>query len=107
MLKPLRDNRWFDQAACKGLPPAVFYPEDVSQWEHAGLVRDLCASCPVRTECIDYSVTSPYEESGWWGLPPEDREKLRKLYKRSINDITEHIDQYAVGLTELDNYQIG
>lgn len=85
--KPLRDNRWFLEAACKGLDPDMFYPDEPTMWPEAELVKQLCDMCPVRTQCIDFSVTSKYEEQGWWGISPEDRRQLRREYKAASREV--------------------
>lgn len=102
MKKPLRDNRWFIDASCRGMDPSIFYPEDPMVWAEAEQVRSLCAACPVRTECIDFSVTSRYQEEGWWGLPPADRKALRGLYRSSVKDYADALEEFSQELGSVD-----
>lgn len=90
------------EASCLGLDPAMFFPEDPEKWAEAAQVKAMCAACPVRTQCIDYSVTSPYQEEGYWGISQTDRERLRKTYKHNMDDFTDAIDVVASDLLKMD-----
>lgn len=82
---------WFDKAACRGVPSAVFFPEiptgDVRPhyWEQA---RAYCAACPVRVECLAFCL--PFEdETGrrngmWGGLTPRERDQLPRQPTRLV-----------------------
>lgn len=54
---------WRDQAACRGLPAALFFPPPRTP---AAEALEVCARCPVRTECGTYATTNG-EEYGIWG----------------------------------------
>lgn len=65
---------WADRAACRGRNPNMFFPPRgtvVSQD-----VRDLCAACPVRTDCLDFGVRWPVLGI-WGGAPVRERRRLR------------------------------
>lgn len=42
-----------DEAACKGKPSSWFFP---SKGKSTKKAKQLCAECPVRDECAEYSV---------------------------------------------------
>ena len=84
------------------MDPAIFYPEDPEKWEQAAFVKELCANCPVRMECIDYSVTSPYTEEGYWGMDPTDRIHLRQLYRSSVAGVEDVLWGVAEALVAAD-----
>jgi len=59
---------WFDQAACRDTPVAVFFPNQNEQ-RHADTVdisraKRICATCPVRSDCLAYGLE---ERQGIWG----------------------------------------
>lgn len=54
---------WMRAAACRGMPPARFYPPPDAPADDALAV---CARCPVRDEC-DRHATETGEEHGIWG----------------------------------------
>lgn len=55
----------FDQAACAGADPDLFFPERGESLREA---REVCRSCPVREDCLDYAIDH-VEKSGvcWAG----------------------------------------
>ena len=57
------DPAWMRAAACRGMPPARFYPPPGTPADDA---LAICARCPVRDEC-DRHATETGEEHGIWG----------------------------------------
>ena len=53
------------RAACRGMPPARFYPPPGAASAAAGAVA-VCAQCPVRVEC-DQQADATGEVYGIWG----------------------------------------
>ena len=67
------DDEWMDDGACKGLthlffPPAAERPQARERREAAA--RSVCASCTVRTTCMDFA--RDHHEYGFWGGESED-----------------------------------
>lgn len=58
----------------------VFFPEDRGGLtkDARQLVRDVCGSCPVRDECLDYAVADPDIKGFWADTTPRERAQLRK-----------------------------
>lgn len=50
-------------AACRGMPARIFFPETNSMNE-TRLAKSICAGCPVREECRELGKT---ERFGIWG----------------------------------------
>lgn len=78
-------NEWMAQAACHG-HHHLFFPN-----EHGGSnasrqrvhkAKTICwTQCPVRVECLNYSLTFPAENDAHGiagGLTPEERDRHRK-----------------------------
>ncbi|MCA1844990.1 MAG: WhiB family transcriptional regulator [Actinobacteria bacterium] len=70
---------WSDEAACRGMDPAIFYPvarprgrnaRYDADWEPA---RDVCEGCPVSEQCLSYAMERPEREGMWGGLTPDER----------------------------------
>ena len=71
---------WRKDAACLGHPVEHWFPESKEIEEQVFAMR-ICNGCPVRTECLEYSLL--HEQDGiWGGVNQTDRQKLRK--QRSI-----------------------
>lgn len=58
-------NDWADKASCKNHDPLIFYPDPMTKASTKEAIS-ICKSCPVRAECLQYSVTH-YESYGIWG----------------------------------------
>lgn len=76
------DLTWMRKAACKGLDPAIFYPE-IGGNEMADQAKAICAKCPVKTDCLEYALAN-YEHDGIWGGTSEkERRSLRRARRRA------------------------
>ena len=74
---------WREQAACLGSRSDVFFPVESSRGGRRSqnrviAAKRICASCPVRSECLSYAVTTIQPDGVWGGTTPEERQKLRK-----------------------------
>jgi WhiB family transcriptional regulator, redox-sensing transcriptional regulator len=75
------DWRWQDKAACRGLDIELFFGPDgergsereYREWN----ASQVCAGCPVRSECLDYAVDRP-EKYGMYGGMNEDERKAER-----------------------------
>jgi Transcription factor WhiB len=65
---------WRDRAGCRGTDPGVFFP---GRGESAEPARRICASCPVRQQCLDYAISHGIVHGIWGGLAERDRRALR------------------------------
>lgn len=69
------EARWQDLAACKGMDPTLFfgpeYAETVKEKrDREDAAKEVCAGCPVRTECLEYALQAR-EAYGIWGAMTE------------------------------------
>jgi WhiB family transcriptional regulator, redox-sensing transcriptional regulator len=76
---------WRLDAACTGSDNTIFYPEEGGGDDWGGEAKAICAKCRVRTNCLDYALTSR-EEYGIWGghTAAERRRILRKLSRLDV-----------------------
>lgn len=65
---------WFSEAACRGMTD-VFFPSDK---EGLDLPQTICASCPVRDECLDYALNHHVDYGVWGGTSERGRRNLRQ-----------------------------
>ena len=86
------DEGWFEQAACRGMGPKLFFPlEDEPRGRRSQEAQlaalQVCAGCEVRVECLDYVChprrsTPPWQTTAWasygvWGgVSARGRERL-------------------------------
>ena len=71
---------WREQAACLGSQSDVFFPIGTGAHSRSWVLaaKAMCASCPVRSECLSYAVTTVQPDGVWGGTTPKERQKLRR-----------------------------
>lgn len=74
---------WLDDAACRGAPISVFYPD-----QHAGprmydTARWLCNRCPVRTQCLQEAVDLWDTHGFRGGMTGDERARLSSAVMRT------------------------
>ena len=74
---------WQDAAACRAADPDLFFP-DREAVEAIARAKEVCASCPVREECLAYAVELNQSEGIWGGHTPAERRRLRRNWLRSL-----------------------
>lgn len=67
---------WMEDAACVGQPPDLWFPKAS---ESGAAAKEVCATCPVAGECIDYAMsdTNSYMYGIYGGLGGKLRRELR------------------------------
>lgn len=71
-----QETEWQDHAECRGVDPALFFPESQSA-EAVDPPKAVCARCPVRRECLDFAMATGQHDGVWGGLDEKERRKLR------------------------------
>lgn len=75
----LEDRRapWRRRAACRyaGITPAIFFPSRGMAASGAG---EVCATCPVRADCLTYADRVHIQEGMWGGIASKDRRPSRR-----------------------------
>ncbi|HEX4126031.1 MAG TPA: WhiB family transcriptional regulator [Acidimicrobiales bacterium] len=69
-------SEWHKQAACKGQGPAAFVRGPKSDY---GSIRQLCESCPVRRECLEFALADESLTGLWGGTTDMERRLIRRL----------------------------
>lgn len=66
------------EANCFGTDTEAFFPEkNVWGWDNR-LAKELCQSCMVKKECLDYALLYPDLEGIWGGTNRRQRQRIRK-----------------------------
>lgn len=73
---------WRDMAACSGDMGALFYPPVRPERRSVKAAREerakqVCATCPVRTDCLEQALASGERYGIWGGLTDTERRPLR------------------------------
>lgn len=77
---------WRREAACKDIDPNLFFPigvtgPAVSQIETA---KSICSGCPVKTQCLDFAITTNQEFGVWGGTTEDERRVLRRRWRAEM-----------------------
>ncbi len=72
---------WVRKARCIGIDPELFFPVGstgpaLAQVEAA---KAVCRACPVRPECLEWSLVTGQDSGVWGGTSEEERRDLRKV----------------------------
>ena len=75
------EETWQIKAACRGPQAAVFFPPPQferkdEKIERESRAKDICRSCVVRKECLEYSVAIKETHGIWGGLNEAERRQL-------------------------------
>lgn len=58
------EYQWIHDGACVGADPTLFHPDGMAT-EQAEEAKAICATCRVKTECLEYAVAR--DTRGVWG----------------------------------------
>ncbi len=84
-------GHWSDHAACHDTmlelwfgPEGYAEPKDQARWRQRR-AAEVCASCPVRTDCLAEELVRPLAEQHGirGGLTPRARERLLALWRQA------------------------
>jgi WhiB family redox-sensing transcriptional regulator len=70
------DADWMDQALCAQVDPEAFFPDKGGSTRQA---KQVCMSCLVRAECLDWALDHGERFGIWGGLSERERRKLKNL----------------------------
>jgi WhiB family redox-sensing transcriptional regulator len=66
---------WMDRALCAETDPEAFFPEKGGSTREA---KQVCRSCEVRAECLEYALANDERFGIWGGLSERERRRLKK-----------------------------
>lgn len=72
---------WQADAACRGVSPDLFFPEDEASETAA---KAICATCPVRVSCLAFALAREQRYGIWGGLNERERRKISPSEARRI-----------------------
>jgi WhiB family redox-sensing transcriptional regulator len=70
---------WMDEAKCRDVSPAKFFPSDGLGVSAA---QRICGQCPVIDECLEYALANHIDHGVWGGR--SERERRRLLRRRRL-----------------------
>ena len=81
---------WHARALCHGAHE-LFHPDGRSDElrRKEEKAKAICATCPVRKECLDYALTVREADGIWGGYTTQEREHLLKIRRRRARQAME------------------
>ena len=75
---------WRNQAACRDQDPDLFFPIGSTgpAVEQADEAKQVCMTCSVREECLEYALASNQDAGIWGGLTEDERRTLKRARQR-------------------------
>jgi WhiB family redox-sensing transcriptional regulator len=74
------DYSWRNRAVCKDTDPDLFFPVGTTGQALVQIDRakEVCGTCPVKTECLEYALETNQDSGIWGGLDEEQRRNIRR-----------------------------
>jgi WhiB family transcriptional regulator, redox-sensing transcriptional regulator len=69
-------REWHLQAACRGRGPGDFVQGPKFDYEE---VREICDSCPVRLDCLEFALSDDSITGLWGGTTDVERRLIRRV----------------------------
>jgi WhiB family transcriptional regulator, redox-sensing transcriptional regulator len=80
---------WQDQGECRNDDLSLFFGPDGERQPERDIrerkAKSICASCPVRLDCLNYALSRPEKYGTWGGLNEEERSAERRRRMRRAN----------------------
>lgn len=79
--EPANGERWMAKRRCADYNAEEFFrvePTGIKRKGHVkqAFAKDICATCPVRTECLTFALEHREEWGVWGGLDEDERKAL-------------------------------
>ena len=71
---------WRELGSCRGLDPAMFFPDDE---EEAATAKAVCEQCDVRIACLEHALVSREKQGVWGGATERERRRIIRQRRRS------------------------
>jgi WhiB family redox-sensing transcriptional regulator len=75
-----RWQSWRGRAACRDADTNLFFPAGETGEAEAQIVeaKAICATCPVREQCLEFAISSNQRDGIWGGLDETERRRVRR-----------------------------
>lgn len=71
----VRPEPWMTQAECATTDPEIFFSE-AGDWRGTRRALDVCATCDVATQCLEYALRTKQRDGVWGGTDAKRRRRL-------------------------------
>jgi WhiB family redox-sensing transcriptional regulator len=76
---------WVQAARCVDVDPELFFPMGPPRFvtTRTAHAKAICTECPVREECLEWSLRTAQDAGVWGGLDEEERREIRRRRRRA------------------------
>ena len=75
-----KELKWRELGACRGLEPAIFYPDDDDEAVDA---KAVCSECAVRVTCLEFALQVREKQGVWGGATERERRRMIRQRRRT------------------------
>ena len=79
----LTGGDWQHKAACASYDPDLWWIEDIRDLGRK-IALDVCASCPVQTQCLEHALATPERHGIWGGTLPYQRQRIAYERRKAV-----------------------
>ena len=86
--------QWQDDAAClNAQDPETFFPSGTTgdAVYQIRAAKAVCATCPVRSLCLEFALSSRQDFGVWGGLTEDERRSLRRSRQRAARRLAKSL----------------
>lgn len=76
------EHTWMLDGLCRERDASFFFPSDGVGVEQA---RRVCATCPVKVECLEYALRYRIEHGVWGGASERERRRILRSRRAAVN----------------------
>lgn len=69
------ETQWMAEGNCRAEPPTTFFPSDGVGVEVA---RRICATCDVKSPCLEYALRNRIDHGVWGGASERERRRIAR-----------------------------
>ncbi|MFV1989341.1 MAG: WhiB family transcriptional regulator [Acidimicrobiales bacterium] len=77
---------------CATQSPSLFFPSDGAGVEKA---RKVCATCPMKTQCLEYALANRVDHGVWGGTSERQRRRILKSRRLAAGTGSTQTTEYA------------
>jgi WhiB family redox-sensing transcriptional regulator len=71
---------WRADAACSGFQHSLFFPTAETDTTTIERAREICMSCPVTYDCLEYALETNQRAGIWGGTTEDERRSVRRKW---------------------------
>lgn len=74
------ERDWMLDARCRGMDPALFFPDESQHdwYRHVAEAQTICLICPVKKDCLEWSLKRGENMGVWGGESERERRKIKR-----------------------------